>query len=316
MDLRPQAHDIIRTWLFYTVVRAELEFGMLPFTDVAISGFVNDPDRKKMSKSAGNSQDDPFKVIADHGADALRYWAAGARPGRDLFVDYNQFKIGRRLAMKILNASRFALGFGESSEDDAVTEPVDRALLASLRSVVAETTAAFDDYDYSKALDITEASFWRFCDDYVELVKGRAYGNEGHAPASIASARRTLAVALSVQLRLFAPFMAYVTEEVWSWWQEGSVHRAAWPTVDELDTAGAGDEVETLDAAATVLSAVRRAKTEAKVGMKTPVARLEVRDTAARIAAMRSVEADLREAGVVTDLDLAEGEPSIEVTLS
>jgi valyl-tRNA synthetase len=316
MDLRPQAHDIIRTWLFYTVVRAELEFGMLPFTDVAISGFVNDPDRKKMSKSAGNSQDDPFKVIADHGADALRYWAAGARPGRDLFVDYNQFKIGRRLAMKILNASRFALGFGESSEDDAVTEPVDRALLASLRSVVAETTAAFDDYDYSKALDITEASFWRFCDDYVELVKGRAYGNEGHAPASIASARRTLAVALSVQLRLFAPFMAYVTEEVWSWWQEGSVHRAAWPTVDELDTAGAGDEVETLDAAATVLSAVRRAKTEAKVGMKTPVARLAVRDTAARIAAMRSVEADLREAGVVTDLDLAEGEPSIEVTLS
>ncbi|HVE94196.1 MAG TPA: valine--tRNA ligase [Acidimicrobiales bacterium] len=316
MDLRPQAHDIIRTWLFYTVVRAEFEFGTLPFKEVAISGFVQDPDRKKMSKSAGNAEDDPFEVIAKNGADSLRYWAAGARPGRDLFVDRNQFKIGRRLAMKILNASRFALSFGEPDADATVTEAIDQALLASLRTTVAEATTAFESYDYSRARDVTEAFFWGFCDNYLELVKGRAYGNDAHSAAATASARRTLEVALSVQLRLFAPSMAYVTEEVWSWWQEGSIHRSSWPTTDEIDASGAGDDVATLDAASEVLAVVRRTKTEAKVGMRTPVARLEVRDTAERVAAIRMAEADLREAGVVTDLEIAEGDPNITVTLA
>jgi len=315
MDLRPQAHDIIRTWLFYTIVRAELEFGSLPITNAAISGFVQDPDRKKLSKSSGNSEDMPFELLAQHGADAVRYWAARSRPGRDLAYDRNPFKIGRRLAMKILNASRFTLNFGAADAGAKVTEPIDRALLAALRATVAESTAAFDGYDYSKALDATESFFWGFCDDYLELVKGRAYGNEQHTAAATASARRTLEIALSVQLRLFAPFLAFVTEEVWSWFEAGSVHRSSWPTPDELDAAGAGTEVLTLDATADVLGAVRRTKTEAKVGMRTPVARLEVRDSAERVAAIRSAEADLREAGVATDLDIAEGEPSIVVTL-
>ena len=315
IDLRPQAHDIIRTWLFYSLVRAELEFGTLPFTNAAISGFVQDPDRKKLSKSKSNDETNPLLIMEKHGTDAVRYWAAQARLGRDLEFDLNQFKIGRRLAMKVLNASRFALSFGEADGEAAITEPVDRALLASLRAAVADATAAFDAYDYSKALDVAEAFFWGFCDNYLELVKGRAYGNEGHSAPATASARRALEVALEIQLRLFAPVLSFVTEEVWSWWQEGSVHRAAWPVVDELDAAGASETSAVLDAAADVLSAIRRAKTEAKVGMKTPVARVEVRDTAERIAALRTAEADLREAGVVTDFDLAEGPPSITVTL-
>ncbi|MCU1449119.1 MAG: tRNA synthetase valyl/leucyl anticodon-binding protein, partial [Acidimicrobiales bacterium] len=295
MDLRPQAHEIIRTWLFYTVVRAELEFGSLPFTDVALSGFVRDPDRKKLSKSAGNSPDDPFNVIESHGADAVRYWAAGARPGRDLEMDRNQFKIGRRLAIKLLNASKFVLSrLGPEGE---ITAPLDTAVLARLAGVVDEATSAFENYDYAAALDRTESFFWSFCDDYLELVKGRAYGSQGEEGA--ASANRALTIALSTLLRLFAPVLPYVTEEVWSWWQDGSVHRSSWPTSAELP--GGGDPL-VLQVAADVLAEVRKAKTEAKQSLRAEVTRVLVRDTPDRLGALRAAESDVKEAGHIADL--------------
>ena len=299
MDLRPQAHEIIRTWLFYTVVRAELEFHDLPFSHVAISGFVRDPDRKKLSKSAGNAPDDAINLIATHGADAVRYWACGARPGRDLDIDRNQFKIGRRLAIKILNASKFVLSrLGPEGE---ITAPLDNAMLAKLADLVDQATAAFDDYDYASALDRTEAFFWSFCDDYLELVKGRAYGTQGEEGA--ASANRALTVALSTFLRLFAPILPYVTDEVWSWWQDGSVHTASWPTGEEVRiAAGARDAALVLDVAADVTAEVRRAKTEAKASLRAEVARVTVRDTSERLAALRAAEADVREAGHIAEL--------------
>jgi valyl-tRNA synthetase len=312
MDLRPQAHDIIRTWLFYTVVRAELEFGSLPFSDVAISGFVRDPDRKKLSKSAANSPDDAMNLIEAHGADAVRYWAAQARPGRDLEFDRNQFKVGRRLAIKVLNASRFVLSHVATAGDGEVAAALDRAMLRRLADVVAETTAGFDDYDYARALERTEAFFWSFCDDYLELVKGRAYGSQGEEGA--ASANRALTLALSTLLRLFAPFLPYVTEEVWSWWQEGSVHRASWPTTAEL---GDGGDPDVLEAAAAVLAEVRKAKTEAKQSLRAEVARVVVRDTAERLAALSAAADDVKEAGHIADLATEEAdELSVDVELA
>ncbi len=220
MDLRPQGHDIIRTWLFYTVVRAELEFGTLPWKHAGISGFIRDPDRKKISKSHSNSEDDPLNIMTTHGTDAVRYWAGSARLGRDVELDRNQFKIGRRLATKLLNASKFALSLAPT-EGGEVTAALDRSMLARLAQLVRDATAAFDEYEHTRALELTEAFFWNFCDDYLELVKSRAYGDDA------ASAHAALTTALSVLLRLFAPFMPYVTEEVWSWWQEGSIHRVA-----------------------------------------------------------------------------------------
>ncbi len=301
-DLRPQAHEIIRTWLFYTVLRSHFEFDCLPWADAAISGFVFDPTRKKLSKSAGNAPDDPMNLLATHGADAVRYWAAGGRPGQDIALDPNQFKIGRRLAIKILNASRFVLSIdagngsagaagaaGSGGAGGAPSAPLDLALLARLREVIAEATRAFDDYDYTRALERVEPFFWTFCDNYLELVKGRAYARD-------ASALATLRLALSAILRLFAPFLPYVTEEVWSWHQEGSVHRAAWPAVEEVP---AGGDPEILAVAADVLSELRKAKTEAKRSMKTPLAAAVVRDTPARVAAARAAAADLADAGVV-----------------
>jgi valyl-tRNA synthetase len=300
MDLRPQAHDIIRTWLFYTVVRAELEFGTLPFSDVAISGFVRDPDRKKIGKSLGNSPDDPLNVLADHGADAVRYWAAGGRPGRDVELDRNQFKEGRRLAIKLLNASKFVLA--RLGPEGDVTSALDAAVLRQLAGVVDEATTAFDDYDYARALERTEAFFWSFCNDYLELVKGRAYGAQGDEAA--ASANRTLTLALSALLRLFAPFLPYVTDEVWSWWQQGSVHRAAWPDAGDLRShAGDGDGL-VLSVAAEVLGQVRRAKTDAKQSMKAPVRLVVVAGPEETLAAVRAAEGDLMDAGGIEKLEL------------
>jgi valyl-tRNA synthetase len=286
MDLRPQAHDIIRTWLFATVVRAEHEFGELPWSDVGLSGWILDPDRKKMSKSKGNVVT-PMALLEEHSSDAVRYWAACARPGTDAAFDIGQMKVGRRLAIKILNASRFALGLGEPPASAAPTTALDRALMARLADVVTAATAAFETYDYARALERTEAFFWSFCDDYLELVKGRAYGSDDAA----ASAQATLRAALSVLQRLFAPILPFVTEEVWSWWQPGSIHRATWPAAD----ANQGDPA-ILDAVSGVLSSVRRAKTEAKRSMKAPVALVRVTGPAATLDLVRAAEADLLQA--------------------
>jgi valyl-tRNA synthetase len=302
-DLRPQAHEIIRTWLFYTVLRSHYLEDRIPWAHAAISGFVFDPNRKKLSKSQGNSPEDPEALIAAHGADAVRYWAAGGRPGTDIPLDQNQFKIGRRLAIKVLNASRFVLGLGDPAAADAPSAPIDLALLARLSDVIAEATSAFEEYEYTRALERIEAFFWSFCDDYLELVKSRAYTGDGSALA-------TLQLALSALLRLFAPFLPYATEEVWSWWQEGSVHRASWPAPDELPPGG---DPDLLEVASAVLGELRKAKTEAKRSMKTPILKAVVTE---KSGIAKLVESDLRDAGNVRELTFAEGdELTVDVEL-
>jgi valyl-tRNA synthetase len=310
MDLRPQAHDIIRTWLFYTVLRAHLEHGSLPWTHAAISGFVLDPDRKKMSKSKGNVVV-PTEVFEQHSADAVRYWAASARLGYDAAFDEQQMKVGRRLAIKILNASRFVLSM--EAEPGPVTEPVDRSMLRSLAVVVDEATAALDAYEHSKALDAIERFFWGFTDDYLELVKQRAYG--AHGPAAAATAVGALRTALDVLLRLFAPFLPYVTEEVWSWWRDGSVHRSSWPTAAEASTDDADPAI--YEVAAAVLTAVRKEKALAKVSLKTPVDTVTVHDTQDRLRLLSLSSIDLREAGNIRAIEQAEADAfSVETVLA
>ncbi len=298
MDVRPQGHDIIRTWLFSTMVRSHLEFDSVPWHHAALSGWILDPDRKKMSKSKGNVVT-PEDVVKEHSADAVRYWAASGRLGADAAYDTGQMKVGRRLAIKVLNATKFALSFGEVEGDlgAAVTNPLDVAMLAELRDVVSKATAGFESWDHTRALETAETFFWRFCDDYLELVKDRAYGGQGEPAA--ASARAALRIALDVQLRLLAPFLPYVTEEVWSWWHEGSVHRAAWPTVDDV-AAGAGGDATVLTAVGEALAGVRKAKSEAKVGMRAEVASLVLAGPTAWVARVQQVEADLRAAGRIT----------------
>ena len=328
MDLRPQGHDIIRTWLFSTIVRSYLEHGCLPWANAAISGWILDPDRKKMSKSVGNVIT-PQDLLEKHGSDAVRYWAASGRPGTDTAFVEGQMEVGRKLALKIMNASKFVLSPKLWAGDDSteigaaglaaqaagrpglVTDPVDHAMLTSLSGLVSVATGAFEDYDYARALERTEAWFWDFCDNYLELVKARAYGEMG--PERASSARATLAASLSVMLRLFAPFTPFVTEEVWSWWQEGSIHRAPWPE-PAVPAPSVGPAV--YSSAVELLAAVRRAKSEAKVSPRAPVARVSFQGPVETIDALTLVQDDLQAAQNISELVFApSGDTAIEVEL-
>jgi valyl-tRNA synthetase len=306
MDLRPQAHDIIRTWLFTTVLRSHLEHDSLPWTNAALSGWILDPDRKKMSKSKGNVVT-PMGLLQEHGSDGLRYWAASARPGTDAAFDTAQMKVGRRLAIKILNAARFALMQAEPR--GPITEPLDRGMLTALASLVDESTDQFEAYDYARVLERTEAFFWAFCDDYLELVKSRRYGDFGSDGA--ASANSAMLVALSTLLRLFAPFLPFVTEEVWSWWRPGSVHTATWPFAEEVVASIGGRDDRALavrEATQGALAEVRRIKSLLKKPTKAVIARAVL---PAAFAGLQPAARDFQAATHIRDLqfgDVAEAQ--------
>jgi valyl-tRNA synthetase len=336
MDLRPQGHDIIRTWLFYSLARAHVEHGTLPWGHALISGWVLDPARRKLAKSRGRAPT-LEEALDRFGADALRWWAASKRPGLDTAFDEGQLRVGRRLATKLLNAARFVgavPGARQRERDGAageqVTEPLDRAMLARLASVVEEATAAFAAFDAARALDAVEGFFWSFCDDYLELVKARAYGEAD--PEGQASAAGALRLALGVLLRLFAPVLPFAAEEAWSWRPPAeagrrpggqrapagpdSVHRAPWPDPAEL-RAAAGAPAGALEAAGAVLAEVRKAKTLAKRSLRTPVARVVVRDRPERLAVLAQVADDVCRAGRIAELALGDPaeERSVEVGL-
>jgi len=298
-SLRSQGQDIIRTWLFSTVLRAEQEFGTVPWKNAGISGFIVDPDRKKMSKSKGNVVT-PAGMLDEHGSDAVRYWAASSRLGTDAAFDPQnpkQIKIGRRLAIKVLNAAKFVYSFELPDGEFGITEALDVDLLSELNRVVGVATAAFDEFDHARALEVTEHFFWVFCDDYLELVKERAYG--ASTPEGQASAVLALRESIDVLLRLFAPFIPFATEEVWSWTSDTSVHTAEWPSVHP-------DRVPTglLPLVSEALIGIRRAKTDAKASQKTEV-------TSASITGPALLEAgigDLKAVGRIADVTFTESD--------
>ncbi|MBT2552374.1 valine--tRNA ligase [Arthrobacter sp. ISL-5] len=312
-DLRPQGHDIIRTWLFSSAVRADALQNGAPWKHAAISGWILDPDRKKMSKSKGNVVV-PTDVLNEFGSDAVRYWAASAKLGADTAYEIAQMKIGRRLAIKLLNASKFVLNLGAtensvvSTDLSVLTNPLDRAVLAQLSDVVAQATKAFDNYDYARALQITESFFWQFTDDYVELIKDRAYGAAGETEQ--ASVLAALATTLDSLLRLFAPFLPFATEEVWSWWRTGSVHRAAWPAAPEIS----GGDTTMLGTVGIALSGIRKAKSEAKVKQRTEVLAATITANASLVAQLQAGLGDLKAAANAQEITLETGDGELTVS--
>ena len=345
MDLRPQGQDIIRTWLFSTVVRADLEFGALPWKHAGLSGWILDSDHKKMSKSKGNVVT-PMGILEKYGSDAVRYWAASARLGLDAAFDEQQMKIGRRLAIKLLNASKFVLNLG-ATEKSVITSQaqgrvlinaLDRSLLARLAYLIEEATAAFEKYEYARALQICESFFWSFTDDFVELIKDRAYGARGEEEQ--ASVLAALATTLDALLRLFAPFLPFVTEEIWSWWRAGSVHRAEWPQALPIlegtllaeysaqnPTAGISAQWVLADAdpaqieslkqilpdVAEALGGLRKAKSDAKVKQRTEVESATIAAPQAQLDRIAAGMADLKAAGNARELSLVAAEGELEV---
>ena len=300
-DLRPQGQDIIRTWLFSTLLRSALEDNRAPWANAAISGFIVDPDRKKMSKSKGNVVT-PADILVQHGSDAVRYWAASSRLGTDAAFDPQnptQIKIGRRLAVKVLNAAKFVLSFPVPA-DAEITHAIDASMLATLDDVVIQATKALEAYDHARALEVTEAFFWTFCDDYLELVKERAYNQTDVGQASAALALR---IALSTLLRLLAPVLAFAAEEAWSWFNDGSVHTAEWPT--PLEANGDPGVLKTVSEA---LIGIRRAKTEAKVSQRTLVEAITIAAPADAVTALRLAEGDLKAVGRIEELVFVTGD--------
>jgi len=308
MDLRPQGPEIIRTWLFSTLVRSHYEHGSLPWTAASINGWILDPDRKKMSKSKGNVVT-PMDLFEQYGTDAVRYWAIAARPGVDTAFSEDQMKVGRRLATKLLNVTRFVLLMdqeGLTTDEAAITDPVDLAMLTRLAAVVAAATKAFEGFDYARALERVESFFWWFCDDHVELVKGRAYRSRGDGPA--ASAIAALTIALATVTRLLAPTLPFATEEAWNWWHDSSVHAGSWPSSAGVVSTTPADDAPDLDAVSEVLARVRRAKTEAKRSQRAAVARLVVTAPPLTRAGLDSARADLVDALTLEHLDLVDGD--------
>ena len=300
-DLRPQGQDIIRTWLFSTLVRTHLEHDQLPWKNAAISGWILDPDRKKMSKSKGNVVV-PDELLKNHGSDGVRYWAASARLGTDTAFDEGQMKIGRRLALKLLNAGKFALGFELPSQASKPTEAIDKAVLAELADVVEKASKALDSYDHTKALELIESYFWTFTDDYLESVKDRAYVGQEDVRAS---AVITLRIALAVMNRLLAPFIPFAAEEMWSWWQQGSVHQAPWPTKDELGFEGNPEHLRVLTRS---LAVIRKAKSDQKLSMKAEIDSAELAVEAKDVDLAQDLLADLKLVGRIQQLNVIEGD--------
>ena len=302
MDVRPQGHDIIRTWLFATTVRSHFEHDVMPWRNAALSGWILDPDRKKMSKSKGNVVT-PIELFDQYGSDAVRYWAASARPGVDTAFSEDQMKVGRKLATKLLNVTKFVLGIGEVDPTFTPTHAVDVAMLSRLADVVDEATKAFETFDYARALERTESFFWWFCDDYAEIVKTRGYGEGDEA----ASARAALRRAISTLQRLFAPHIPFATEESWSWWQSDSIHSSTWPTREALlaGTATTDDYDARLDAVCAVVGLIRRTKTEAKTNQRTKVAHITVSATQGQIEHLNASLDDLVNTGSIEAIEFS-----------
>jgi valyl-tRNA synthetase len=300
-SLRPQGQDIIRTWLFSTVLRSFQEENQLPWSDAALSGWILDPDRKKMSKSKGNVVV-PNDLLDEHGSDAVRYWAAAARLGTDAAFDVGQMKVGRRLAIKVLNAAKFVLSFELASDKVEVTEAIDKAMLAALAEVVTGATKAFESFDHTKALELTESFFWNFTDDYLELVKERAYG-QNTDPAAQASAVSALRIALLAITKLLAPFIPFATEEAWSWWQEGSVHRSNWPVADDLSGFIGSQNASLLSLASEALIGIRKAKSDEKLSMKAEITRLTIEAGEQEIESLKLIDSDLKSVGKIDEIN-------------
>jgi valyl-tRNA synthetase len=278
-DLRPQGQDIIRTWAFYTIAKALLHEESVPWYHAAISGWILDPDRKKMSKSKGNVVT-PIPMIDSYGADAVRYWSGSARLGVDTAIDEKIYKIGKRLMTKVFNASKFVLS--QTAPRHPISVELDRAFIAELRQLVAQATASFEKFDHAHALMDTESFFWnRFTDTYIELTKTRARDEAPAAEAARGSAVAALRLGLSVLLRLLAPFMPYITEEIWSWafaveTGHPSIHRAPWPQESELDAVASPQDTASFETAVLAQAAINKVKADAQVGMGREVEHLSL----------------------------------------
>ena len=311
MTLRPQAHDIISFWLFNTLVKSQLHNNVNPWKDVAISGWVLDPKGEKMSKSKGNVVE-PQAVLEKYGADALRFWAASSKLGEDLAYQEKELVSGQRTITKLINASRFVF-MNLNDYDGKIPkklELIDKWLLLKMNKLIEECTESFENYEYSKVKSSTEIFFWHtFCDNYLEIIKDRLYNPKRRGKESRRSAQYTLHICLLNIIKLFAPIMPFITEELYQEYyrkdeKEKSVHLLSWPkTIKNIEDKKAE---ELGDKAIEIISLVRKEKSKLGKSMKEKIKLLQCDNN------MKEVEADLK---AVTQAEKIEYGKEIKIEL-
>ena len=294
-DVRPQAHDIIRTWAFYTIMKAFANENTIPWKEAHISGFVLDPDRKKMSKSKGNVVT-PMALLEKYSSDAVRYWASRAKMGIDALFEEQVMEQGKKLCMKLFNASRFVFNIVAQSGVDVnadyvsnITEELDKSWIGKMCDALDVSRKAFEANDYSFALETTEHTFWDFCDNYLEIVKGRAYSEN---PTSAVSA---LMLSIDLFCKMFAPFMVFITEEVYQarpWGKDtGSIHVKAYPKAS--DFADVSVDEDFYNKVVTMVEAGRKAKADEKRSLRAPIMDLTVSANQKTIEVLKRAQADI-----------------------
>ncbi|MFP3011895.1 MAG: valine--tRNA ligase [Rickettsia sp.] len=286
MDLRPQAHEIIRTWAFYTILKAHLHQNTLPWKNIMVSGWCLAEDRSKMSKSKGNVLV-PEKLLEQYGSDVIRYWSANSKLGADTAYSEDVMKNGKRLVNKLWNAAKFvSIHFEKLKDEDKqanlldikekITNEFDQWMINKLVELVKLATSELQNYEYANAMHLTEKFFWAvFCDNYLEISKNRAYDEENNNPSGQYSSILTLYHTMQTLLKLFAPFIPHITEELYQiLYSENSIHvKGNWVNYGNLnynmDAKGAEGLLEILDI-------VRKFKAEKNLSIKAPIKLLEV----------------------------------------
>ena len=272
MSLRPQAHDIIRTWAFYTIVKGIYNNGSIPWQDIVISGHVLDSKGRKMSKSKGNAVD-PKEVLGKYGADALRFWSAGAALGKDFSYRPDELVNGVKMITKLWNASKFALMHLEDFDHKKVElSLIDQGIISKFNDIVKDCTDSFENYEYFKSKLLAETFFWsQICDNYLEIVKDRLYNPDKRGKEERRSAQYTLNYLILNTLKLFAPIMPFITDEIYHLYfdkiEKGkSIHVSEWPTYDKKLKNEVGDK--TWDKFIEVLGKVREFKAKHNKSLK------------------------------------------------
>ncbi|QCS24676.1 valine--tRNA ligase [Rickettsia parkeri] len=286
MDLRPQAHEIIRTWAFYTILKAHLHQNTLPWKNIMVSGWCLAEDRSKMSKSKGNVLV-PEKLLEQYGSDVIRYWSANSKLGADTTYSEDVMKNGKRLVNKLWNAAKFVfIHFDKLKGEDKkaslldikekITNEFDKWMVNKLVELVKLATNELQNYEYANAMHLTEKFFWVvLCDNYLEISKTRSYDEEHKNPQGQYSSILTLYHVMQTLLKLFAPFMPHITEELYQiLYSENSIHvKGSWVNYSdlnyEINAKGAEGLLEILDI-------VRKFKAEKNLSIKTPIKLLEV----------------------------------------
>lgn len=284
MDLRPQAHDIIRTWAFYTIVRGDYNFKTIPWKNIMISGFVTDPHGKKMSKSKGNVVD-PKELLEKYGADVLRYWSAGGKLGDDLPFLEKEFVAGKKTVTKLWNAIKFTIMNleGYKKEKPKKLCDIDSWILSKAQKLVQSCTESMENYEYSKTRMETDIFFWQaYCDYYLEIVKDRIYNKETYEKDKVVSAQYTLYNVSLTILKLFAPIMPFITEELFDIYyknfeKDKSIAVSQWPEYDKKLVDEYSEKKG--DAAMQIISAVRKFKSNKQWSIKKEISRVAVKSS-------------------------------------